>query len=135
MNVFPRSSGLLFESGGTANDFTEFAGNLGLTGTVINSGEIGDHLAGVFCRSLHGDHPEDLFADGGVEKTFEESGLEGGGDDLFKNLGSRREKLVIDGRGWSGLFLLLGFRRSYQRKVPSRKTLRPSPSDWKEDRT
>ena len=61
--------------------------------------QVADHVVGVLGRGLHGDHAEDLFADGRVEKALEQPGLERRRHDLFQNLLRRRQKLVFDRAG------------------------------------
>ena len=55
-----------------------------------------DHVVGIFRRGLHRHPAEDLLADGRIQKTFEQPGLERGRHDLFKNFSRRRQKLVFD---------------------------------------
>src|SRR5262245_33086684 len=68
-----------------ANDFHDLAGNLALARAVVIGRKLLDHFGGVLGGALHGDHPGDLLAHGGVEEALEELGLEARGHYFFEN--------------------------------------------------
>lgn len=76
------------------DNFHDLPSDLGLPSPVVSPGQHFDHVGGIFRRAFHGDHSGDLFADGRVEKTFEQFDFETCRDDFFQDAGGRGNELV-----------------------------------------
>ena len=88
------ASDLSVERFDTADNFHDFAGDLGLSGAVIRHGKFANQFASILGRPFHGDHAGNLFADGRVQKALEQLDFETGWNHFLQDAFRRREELV-----------------------------------------
>lgn len=61
----------------TGDDFNQFPGDYGLTGTVESQGEFANHLLGVLTGVVHGGHTGGLLAASALLHRVEDEGGQG----------------------------------------------------------
>src|SRR6516225_4274273 len=113
----------LFKRFRSADYFRDLFSNLGLPRTIVLSRERLDDVPGILSRCLHGDAAGNLFTDCGVEETLEEPNPEGNREDLFQDITSAGQELVLDPRSDGWLVCIRpgqGQERFYCRSLPRR---------------